>query len=75
MGYFSSWDDFVEEGLQLVRKSPTQTRYTIKYRNCSGDLVLKITDDFTCLKFRTNEMSVARQMEALNRVLLLEMAS
>lgn len=75
MVYISSWDDFVNEGKLLAKKSPLQTRYTIKYRNCSGDLVLKITDDATCLKFRTNEMYVARQMETLNMVLLVHMAT
>ena len=33
----------------------TQTRYTVKYRHTDGKVVLKVTDDTTCLKFKTDQ--------------------
>ncbi|KAK1377043.1 hypothetical protein POM88_033236 [Heracleum sosnowskyi] len=45
MVYITSWDDFVERSVQLFPAHPDKTRYVMKYRNCCGKLVLKVTDD------------------------------
>lgn len=45
MTYVRAWDEFLARSEALFRDSPTKTRYTIKYRHCSGKLVLKVTDD------------------------------
>ncbi|XBI36870.1 hypothetical protein VPH35_122312 [Triticum aestivum] len=45
-----------------------QTRYCMKYRHCDGKLVLKVTDDRECLKFKTDQAQDAKKMEKLNNI-------
>ncbi|RLM45248.1 hypothetical protein C2845_PMPSC021346 [Panicum miliaceum] len=59
MVYVDSWDEFVERS----------TRYVMKYWHCEGKLVLKVTDDRECLKFKTDQAQDAKKMEKLNNIL------
>ncbi|CAN6268696.1 unnamed protein product, partial [Urochloa humidicola] len=68
MVYLDSWDDFVERSVQLFRADPSATRYVTKYRHCEGKLVLKVTDDRECLKFKTDQAQDAKKMEKLNNI-------
>ncbi|KAK3128887.1 hypothetical protein QOZ80_6BG0467770 [Eleusine coracana subsp. coracana] len=68
MVYVESWDEFVERSVQLFRADPIATRYVMKYRHCEGKLVLKVTDDRECLKFKTDQAQEAKKMEKLNNV-------
>ncbi|CAN6276422.1 unnamed protein product, partial [Urochloa humidicola] len=68
MVYLDSWDDFVERSVQLFRADPSATRYVTKYRHCDGKLVLKVTDDRECLKFKTDQAQDAKKMEKLNNI-------
>ncbi|KAB5568303.1 hypothetical protein DKX38_002096 [Salix brachista] len=43
-----------------------KTRYVMKYRHCDGKLVLKVTDNKECLKFKTDQAQDAKKMEKLN---------
>lgn len=45
-----------------------QTRYTMKYRQCDQMVVLKVTDDKTCLKYKTNQQSEMKNIEKLNNI-------
>ncbi|KAK1373091.1 hypothetical protein DCAR_0314184 [Daucus carota subsp. sativus] len=74
MVYITSWDDFVERSVQLFRAHPDKTRYVMKYRNCDGKLVLKVTDDKECLKFKTDQAQDAKKMEKLNNIFFTLMA-
>ncbi|TVU11797.1 hypothetical protein EJB05_45401, partial [Eragrostis curvula] len=68
MVYVDSWDEFVERSVQLFRVDPIATRYVMKYRHCEGKLVLKVTDDKECLKFKTDQAQDAKKMEKLNNI-------
>ncbi|KAL8214996.1 hypothetical protein R6Q59_027020 [Mikania micrantha] len=74
MVYILSWDDFVERSVQLFRASPQNTRYVMKYRHSDGKLVLKVTDDKQCLKFKTDQAQDAKKMEKLNNIFFTLMA-
>ncbi|PWA53366.1 Signal recognition particle, SRP9/SRP14 subunit [Artemisia annua] len=74
MVYIISWDDFVERSVQLFRANPEKTRYVMKYRHSDGKLVLKVTDDKECLKFKTDQAQDAKKMEKLNNIFFTLMA-
>ncbi|GMI85756.1 hypothetical protein HRI_002246100 [Hibiscus trionum] len=74
MVYITSWDEFVERTVQLYRDSPESTRYCMKYRHCDGKLVLKVTDNKECLKFKTDQAQEAKKMEKLNNIFFTLMA-
>ncbi|XP_076943196.1 signal recognition particle 9 kDa protein-like [Bidens hawaiensis] len=74
MVYVISWDDFVERSIQLFRASPQNTRYVMKYRHSDAKLVLKVTDDKQCLKFKTDQAQDAKKMEKLNNIFFTLMA-
>ncbi|CAI9091220.1 OLC1v1026185C1 [Oldenlandia corymbosa var. corymbosa] len=74
MVYITSWDDFVDKSVQLFRDDPEKTRYSMKYRHCDGQLVLKVTDDKQCLKFKTDQAQDAKKMEKLNNIFFTLMA-
>uniref|UniRef100_K3YBD2 Signal recognition particle 9 kDa protein n=2 Tax=Setaria italica TaxID=4555 RepID=K3YBD2_SETIT len=40
----------------------------MKYRHSEGKLVLKVTDDRECLKFKTDQAQDAKKMEKLNNI-------
>ncbi|EPS67884.1 hypothetical protein M569_06886 [Genlisea aurea] len=68
MVYIESWDDFVDKSVRLFQAEPEKTRYSMKYRHCDGKLVLKVTDDKKCLKFKTDQAQDAKKMEKLNNI-------
>lgn len=46
----------------------------MKYRHCDGKLVLKVTDNRECLKFKTDQAQDAKKMEKLNNIFFTLMA-
>ncbi|XP_042486707.1 signal recognition particle 9 kDa protein [Macadamia integrifolia] len=74
MVYISSWDEFVERSIQLFCADPQSSRYVMKYRHCDGKLVLKVTDNRECLKFKTDQAQDAKKMEKLNNIFFTLMA-
>ncbi|KAK7245398.1 hypothetical protein RIF29_40240 [Crotalaria pallida] len=74
MVYISSWEEFVEQSIQLFRADPHSTRYVMKYRHCDGKLVLKVTDNQQCLKYKTDQAQEAKKMEKLNNIFFTLMA-
>ncbi|CAL1356998.1 unnamed protein product [Linum trigynum] len=74
MVYITSWDEFVERSVQLFRADPDSTRYAMKYRHSEGKLVLKVTDNIQCLKFKTDQAQDAKKMEKLNNIFFTLMA-
>jgi len=64
--HLDSFDDFFEKAATLYRADPSRIRYVTKYRHCDGCVVLKVTDDVTCLSFRSKENLVLKHMERLN---------
>ncbi|CCO29549.1 hypothetical protein BN14_03565 [Rhizoctonia solani AG-1 IB] len=79
MVYIASWNEFQEAAEALYTKSPTRAsllgfaRYVVKWKPALGVLVLKITDDETCLKFRTHSSIMLGRFETLNLELMRKM--
>ncbi|KAF9359310.1 hypothetical protein BGX34_008446 [Mortierella sp. NVP85] len=67
------WDEFQRAAEELYLLSPNNTRYVAKYRHVEGKLVLKVTDDRTCLKYKTDQMQDLNKFERLNRSLMAKM--
>ncbi|CAJ2630847.1 signal recognition particle 9 kDa protein-like [Trifolium pratense] len=74
MVYITSWDEFLDRSIHLFRADPDSTRYVIKYRHCDGKLVLKVTDNRQCLKYKTDQAQEAKKMEKLNNIFFTLMA-
>ncbi|KAK7373562.1 hypothetical protein VNO80_06977 [Phaseolus coccineus] len=74
MVYITEWDKFVEQTIELFRADPDSTRYVMKYRHCDGKLVLKVTDNRQCLKYKTDQAQEAKKMEKLNNMFFALMA-
>ncbi|KAL4070218.1 signal recognition particle, SRP9/SRP14 subunit [Scleroderma yunnanense] len=73
MVYIASWQEYQEAAESLYAKSPNKTRYCVKWRSSEGKLVLKITDDTTCIKFKTYSSIFLNRFEALNLSLMQKM--
>ncbi|CCL98826.1 uncharacterized protein FIBRA_00831 [Fibroporia radiculosa] len=73
MVFIASWQEFQDAAEALYEKSPNTTRYCVKWRASEGKLVLKITDDTTCLKFKTFSSVFLNRFEALNLSLMQKM--
>ncbi|KAJ9095629.1 hypothetical protein QFC21_005500 [Naganishia friedmannii] len=63
MVYIKNWSDF------------ETVRYCVKFRPKEGHLVLKVTDDIKCLKYKTYSSIILNRFESLNLRLLTSMAS
>ncbi|KAF9007170.1 signal recognition particle SRP9 SRP14 subunit [Cyathus striatus] len=73
MVYIHSWHDYQDAAEALYQKSPNQTRYCVKWKSNEGKLVLKITDNVSCIKFKTNSSIFLNRFEALNYSLMQKM--
>ncbi|KZP27894.1 signal recognition particle, SRP9/SRP14 subunit [Athelia psychrophila] len=71
--YIHSWQEFQEAAEALYAKSPNDARYCVKWKSLEGQLVLKITDNTTCLKFKTFSSIFLGRFEALNLSLMQKM--
>lgn len=60
-----NWNEFELAVRHLYLHEPTKTRYEIKHRPCDGDVIIKVTDDVTCLKFRAQNAQHIRRIEGL----------
>ncbi|KAL4536249.1 hypothetical protein Ndes2526A_g05787 [Nannochloris sp. 'desiccata'] len=47
----------------------------MKYRHCDGKLVIKITDNTTCLQYKTDKQADLKKIEKLNHVFFSLMAT
>ncbi|KZS95362.1 signal recognition particle, SRP9/SRP14 subunit [Sistotremastrum niveocremeum HHB9708] len=73
--YINSWPEFQQAAEALYTSAPDRTRYCVKWRATEGLLVLKITDDTTCLKYKTHSSIFLNRFEALNLSLMEKMSN
>jgi len=73
MVYLRNWDSFVSESNKLFQASPVKTRYCTKWRHGLGLLVLKVTDDNKCLKFKTRSAVYLNRFELMTRAMMEQM--
>lgn len=75
MVYIHSWQEYQDAAEALYETSPNKTRYCVKWRAAEGKLVLKITDDTRCIKFKTYSSVFLNRFEALNLSLMQKMSN
>ena len=73
--WIEDFADFASRSLALYRAAPARTRYVTKYRHTDGVLEVKVTDNDTCLKYRTRNAADAVKVEKLNFAFLQLMSS
>ncbi|KAK0200478.1 signal recognition particle, SRP9/SRP14 subunit [Desarmillaria ectypa] len=73
MVYIQSWQEYQDAAEALYAKSPVNTRYCVKWKASEGKLVLKITDNTSCIKFKTYSSIFLNRFEALNLSLMEKM--
>ncbi|KAH7107859.1 signal recognition particle, SRP9/SRP14 subunit [Auriculariales sp. MPI-PUGE-AT-0066] len=76
MVYLSNWQEYQDAAEALYAASPNKARYVVKWKvskqadaaagGARGQLVLKITDDVTCLKYKTSSSIILNRFEVLN---------
>ncbi|KAJ2574402.1 hypothetical protein GGH95_003911 [Coemansia sp. RSA 1836] len=69
MVFYDSWETFEKAATDVYAGAADKTRYTIKYRNCDTALVLKVTDDCTCVQMRTERLGDIKKIAHLHRLL------
>ena len=67
--YLETLESFMSQAEDLYRANPTRCRFTLKYRDTDGKLVAKMTDDVTCLKFKSDRQADLKKLERLNNIL------
>ncbi|WIA13349.1 hypothetical protein OEZ86_006616 [Tetradesmus obliquus] len=72
--YVEDFNTFYQQAQELVAQQPLRTRYVIKYKHKEGKLVLKVTDDVVCLKYKTDQQIDVKKMEKLNSLFFVLMA-
>ncbi|XP_035215269.1 signal recognition particle 9 kDa protein-like isoform X1 [Stegodyphus dumicola] len=75
MPYCSTWEEFAKAAERLYITDPMKVRFTMKYRHCDGKLIIKITDNHTCLMYLTEHTQDVKKIEKLTSQLMRHMAS
>ncbi|ORX69330.1 SRP9-domain-containing protein [Basidiobolus meristosporus CBS 931.73] len=73
MVYFQIWDEYQHAAEEMYQNSPSETRYVSSYRHCDGKLVLKVTDNRTCIKYATDQLNDLKKFDRLNHSLMAKM--
>ncbi|KAG8835297.1 hypothetical protein FRC17_004341 [Serendipita sp. 399] len=73
MVFIKSWSEYQAKAEKLYEEQPTRTRYCVKYRAIDGILVLKVTDDNICLKYKTRSSIMLNRFEAFNLSIMSKM--
>eukprot|EP00913_Durusdinium_trenchii_P002156 g1989.t1 len=63
MVYLSDFQDFETAAQELFKQQPLRTRYLVKYRHKEGKVVLKVTNDRVCLKFKSELIANLKHIE------------
>ncbi|VDP43836.1 unnamed protein product [Soboliphyme baturini] len=74
MTYFTCWEEFAKAAEKLYVSSANRCRLVTKYSHQLGKLVVKITDDATCLQYSTEHAQDVKKLEKLTSNLMRQMA-
>lgn len=67
--YCLRWEEFCELSRTLVEESE-KTRYCVRWRHDVGLLVLKVTNDEKCIKFKTRSMLFLNRFDLFTQELI-----
>ncbi|KAG7199958.1 hypothetical protein KM043_014387 [Ampulex compressa] len=70
-----TWEEFEKGAERLYLQDPMKARYTMKYCHNKGVLYLKLTDNRTCLQYKTEIAQDLKKMEKFIGNLMRHMAS
>ncbi|KAH8552578.1 signal recognition particle, SRP9/SRP14 subunit [Umbelopsis sp. PMI_123] len=71
--YLDTWDDFQKAAEDIYIASPSRTRYVSSYRHIDGELILKVTDDRSAVKYKTKQSTDLKKFIGLNRSMMSKM--
>ncbi|KAI8099324.1 signal recognition particle, SRP9/SRP14 subunit [Halteromyces radiatus] len=71
--YITNWDDFQKAAEDIYASSPDTTRYVHTFHGAAGELVLKVTNDQTVVKYKTNQATDLKKFIKLNLSLMEQM--
>ncbi|KAG2177576.1 hypothetical protein INT44_008088 [Umbelopsis vinacea] len=71
--YLDTWDDFQKAAEDIYIASPLRTRYVSSYRHIDGELILKVTDDRSAVKYKTKQSTDLKKFIGLNRSMMSKM--
>ena len=55
--YCENIQDFIDNSKALYGKNPSRMRCSTKVRGASDEMIFKVTDDVTVLKYRINNLT------------------
>eukprot|EP00056_Hartaetosiga_gracilis_P019899 m.16543 g.16543 ORF g.16543 m.16543 type:complete len:77 (+) comp8019_c0_seq1:78-308(+) len=70
MVFVTDLHSFMQSVETLFAEKPNNTRMTMKYRHCDGQLIVKVTDDVKCFQYRTDQKQEAKLLTRLNGTLM-----
>nr|CAG8546270.1 9315_t:CDS:10 [Entrophospora candida] len=73
MTYITDWNEFQTGVEELYLNSPKETRYLVSWKHSQASLVLKVTDNFRVLKYKTDQAVDLKKFEKLNKSLMCKM--
>ncbi|WVF65497.1 hypothetical protein IAT40_000225 [Kwoniella sp. CBS 6097] len=75
MVYIKNWTDYEKAATDLYARAPSKVRYGVKFVPKTGQLVLKVTDDVKCIKYKSHSSIILNRFESLNLRLLTQMSN
>jgi len=69
MVYITNFEEFQEACEKLYLQNPKKVRYVVKYRNKDSKIVLKVTNDQVCIKYKTDQSGDIKKVEKFNNLL------
>eukprot|EP01134_Creolimax_fragrantissima_P002828 CFRG2828T1 len=64
--YIKEWNAFSSAVEELYKENPSKARLTMKYRDVDGKMIVKVTDDVVCLKYKTDQAQDVKKIEKLS---------
>ncbi|VVC41053.1 Signal recognition particle, SRP9 subunit,Signal recognition particle, SRP9/SRP14 subunit [Cinara cedri] len=73
--YLKTWKEFETASFNLLLRDPTRVRCTMKYCHSQGTVVLKVTDNISCLQFKTSDIQSVKKIEAFYATIMKQIIS
>jgi signal recognition particle subunit SRP9 len=73
--YIALFEDYLTACARLYNESGKRCRFVVKYRNADGHVVLKLTDDVLCFKFKTDQRAALVHVAQINGLLMTAMST
>ncbi|XP_015371603.1 PREDICTED: signal recognition particle 9 kDa protein [Diuraphis noxia] len=73
--YLKTWKEFETASYNLLLKDPTRVRCTMKYCHTEAIVQLKVTDDISCLQFKTSDIQNVKKIEVFYATIMKQITS